>query len=94
MINKFGDMPSFQSVGEMPRWVREAGFEDVQLADMTRNVVPMMWLFWILAIVPYLFVRSLSVEAYFPNVVAGVEMYRGRKDWHYMCISGRKPLQP
>lgn len=90
-INLWSDMPSFRTVGEMPGWVREAGFEDVRVIDITDNVVPMMWLFWLLALVPYFFVQLFRIESHFPNVVAGVEMYRARGDWEFFHLVARKP---
>lgn len=93
IINKYGDMPSLVEKNEIPRWIKEVGFEDIQVQDLTQNVVPMMWLFWFLAVIPYMFVQLLGLEAHFPNVTAGVEMYRGKKDWQYFCVTARKPLE-
>ena len=92
VINTWSDMPSFVGEGEMPRWVKDAGFESIQVMELTKHVLPMMRLFWMLAILPYFLVQFLGLEARFPNVVAGVEMYRGRNDWHYYRIMAKKPL--
>jgi hypothetical protein len=57
------------------KMLEETGFEDVVVRDLSENVMPMIRLFFVLAYVPYLFVRLLGLEAWLVNTAAGVEAY-------------------
>jgi len=92
-VNKHSAMPSnaqFEE-GVLERMLAEAGFEDIVLEDLSLNIRPMVRLFFILAIIPYLFVALLGLESRFINTVAAVQGYRGRDIWRYVAISARKP---
>ena len=91
-VNKYAAMPANQSFEKdvLKDLVRKAGFEDVELRDMTENIVPMMWLFYIIAVIPLFIFRLLGIEHRFVNTLAGVEMYRGRDLWRYIQVTGRK----
>jgi hypothetical protein len=56
----------------------DAGFEDIVVRDYSENIVPMTRFFFLLAFIPYLFIRLFRLEKYFINAVAGVESYKGR----------------
>ena len=92
-VNRNAAMPANQSFdkGALKDLVREAGFEDATLKDMTDHVVPMMWLFYLFAVIPLFVIRLLGMEDRFVNILAGVEMYRGRHLWRYVQVTGRKP---
>jgi sterol 24-C-methyltransferase len=92
-VNDYAAMPANDAFedGALERLLREAAFDGVESWDMSDNIVPMLWLFYLFALVPYFFVRLLGLESRFVNTVAGVESYRGRKIWKYLQVSGTKP---
>ena len=91
-VNKYASLPgnSMFDSDVLPELLREAGFEDVQLKDMSQNIIPMLWLFYLFALIPYFFVQLLGLEYRFVNTMAAVEQYRGRKFWRYTQVTGRK----
>ncbi|KAJ8104348.1 S-adenosyl-L-methionine-dependent methyltransferase [Lipomyces tetrasporus] len=92
-INKYAAMPALNRFGPgiLQRIIEEAGFEEVVVKDLSINVTPMLRLFFVMAYIPYLFIRLFRLEAWFVNTVAGVEGYRGRHLGRYVAVSGRKP---
>ncbi|KAI0389533.1 S-adenosyl-L-methionine-dependent methyltransferase [Xylariaceae sp. FL0594] len=95
-VNKYAAMPTnaISHPGVFKEMLEEVGFTDVVVRDYSENIVPMTRFFFILAWLPYLLVRLLGLEHWFINTVAGVESYRGRRHWHYVAISARKPGTP
>lgn len=74
--------------------LEDAGFENVIVRDYSENIKPMTRLFFVLAIIPYIFIRLLGLERYFINTTAGVESYRGHGHCRYVAISASKPGGP
>ncbi|KAK3370842.1 S-adenosyl-L-methionine-dependent methyltransferase [Lasiosphaeria ovina] len=95
-INQYAAMPTNHRShpGVFKQMLEEAGFEDVVVRDFSENIKPMTRLLFVLAIVPYVFVRLLGLERYFINTIAGVESYRGRGRWRYVAITATKPGGP
>lgn len=93
-VNQYGAMPAnvqFEE-GVLPHILEEAGFENVEVRDLSTNIRPMLRLFFVLAYLPYILVKFLGLQAWFVNTVAGVEGYRGRHLWRYTVVTARKPL--
>jgi sterol 24-C-methyltransferase len=92
-VNKYAAMPANAAFDKnvIQSLMEKAGFEDVVLKDLSPHIVPMLWLFYVVAIIPYFFIALFGLQPYFINVVAGVESYRGRGIWRYVQVSGRKP---
>ncbi|KAK7956985.1 uncharacterized protein PG986_006207 [Apiospora aurea] len=92
-INQYSAMPTnaVSHPAVLKGMIEEAGFEDVTVRDYSENIRPMTRAFFMLAIVPYFFVRLFGLEHHFINTVAGVESYRGRDHWRYVAISATKP---
>ncbi|KAK8091004.1 hypothetical protein PG994_000509 [Apiospora phragmitis] len=92
-INQYSAMPTnaVSHAGVFKGMLEEAGFEEVVVRDYSENIRPMTRAFFLLAIVPYFFVRLFGLERYFINTVAGVESYHGRDHWRYVAISATKP---
>lgn len=92
-INEFSAMPTNarSHPGVFKKMLEHAGFENVVVRDYSENIVPMTRFFFLLALIPYLFIRLFGLEKHFINTVAGVETYRGRGNWHYIAISATKP---
>ncbi|GKT46162.1 demethylrebeccamycin-D-glucose O-methyltransferase [Colletotrichum spaethianum] len=92
-INEWAAMPTNDrsNPGVFKQLLEEAGFVDVQVRDFSENIRPLCRLFFLLGIVPYLFIKFFGLEKHFINTVAGVETYRGKGRWRYVAISARKP---
>ncbi|KAK9358391.1 S-adenosyl-L-methionine-dependent methyltransferase [Lipomyces starkeyi] len=92
-VNKYAAMPALEQFGPgvIQRILEDVGFQEVVVKDLTINVTPMLRLFFVMAYVPYLFIRLLGLEAWFVNTVAGVLAYRQRHLGRYVAVSGRKP---
>ncbi|KAK9323841.1 S-adenosyl-L-methionine-dependent methyltransferase [Lipomyces orientalis] len=95
-INKHAAMPALNRFGPgvLQRIMEEAGFEQVVVKDLSINVTPMLRLFFVMAYIPYFFIRLFRLRPWFVNTVAGVEGYRGRRLGRYVAVSARKPLTP
>ncbi|KAI1146098.1 S-adenosyl-L-methionine-dependent methyltransferase [Nemania diffusa] len=92
-VNEYAAMPTnaISHPGVFKKMLQETGFEDVVVRDYSANIVPMTRVFFLLALIPYLFVRLLGLERWFINTVAGVGSYLGYGHWHYLAISATKP---
>jgi SAM-dependent methyltransferase len=95
-INQYAAMPTNDRShpGVFKGMLEDAGFVDVVVRDYSQNIKPMARLFFVLAIVPYLFVHLFGLERYFINTIAGVESYRGYGRWRYVAITATKPGGP
>ena len=92
-VNKYAAMPSNVDAGILLHMLEEAGFQDIAVKDLSANIKPMLRLFFIVAIIPYLIIRLLGLEPWFVNTVAGVEAYRGNRRgvWRFVAVTARKP---
>ncbi|KAM7213778.1 S-adenosyl-L-methionine-dependent methyltransferase [Rhypophila decipiens] len=95
-VNKYAAMPTHERShpGVFKKMLEDAGFEEVVVRDLSENVRPMARLFFMLGVIPWLFIRLFGLEKSFINTVAGVEMYRGRHRWRFVGISATKPGGP
>jgi sterol 24-C-methyltransferase len=93
-INKYAAMPAYNRFlqGVLKGILEEVGFEDVEVKDLSNNVLPMLRLFYIMAFIPYFIIAFLGLKSYFINTVAGYEGYVYRDAVRYISISGKKPL--
>jgi sterol 24-C-methyltransferase len=57
-VNRYAAMPANASFDNdvLKELLQEAGFESVGLKDMSEHIVPMLWLFYLFAIIPYLII--------------------------------------
>ena len=94
-INKYASMPSNARFDEgvLRRILEENGFQDVVVEDLSANIMPMVRLFFIIAYIPFLFIRLFGLQAWFVNTVAGAESYRGMRKhlWRYVAVTAKKP---
>ncbi|KAH8893953.1 methyltransferase type 11 [Thozetella sp. PMI_491] len=93
-VNEYAAMPTNKRPGHYKQWLEDAGFEDVVVHDYSENILPMLRLFWLLAIVPHAFVKLFGLEKYFLNTIAAYQGYRGRKFWRYLAVTATKPGPP
>ena len=91
----FGSMPLNEMVkqGDLKIMLEEAGFQDVEVKDLSANVMPMLRLFFILAYIPYLFVRLLGLTPWFVNTHSRVAAYRlvDQGLFRFIGVTGTKP---
>ncbi|KAL3461653.1 S-adenosyl-L-methionine-dependent methyltransferase [Aspergillus heterothallicus] len=92
-INRFSAMPmnGRSRVGVFRAMLEDAGFTDVVVRDYSENIMPMVRLFYYLALLPYLVVVFFGLERYFINTVAAVAIYRDRRYLRYLNVSATKP---
>jgi cyclopropane fatty-acyl-phospholipid synthase-like methyltransferase len=83
-VNKDAAMPTNarSHKGVFTRMLEDAGFTDVRVEDYSKNIRPMLWLFY---------VKFLHLERYFINTVAGAQGYLHQEHWRYVAISATKP---
>jgi len=71
--------------------LKNAGFKDFSLEDLSDNVLPMWRLFGVIGYVPYQVFKLLGIEERFTNVMAGVESWLNWKDGRYISVRVVKP---
>lgn len=93
-LNSIVCMPAFEAfeIDDLKKIAQEVGFEHVVAKDMSKNIVPMLWLFFVFAYIPWLILRFLGLQYHFVNTTSGVGMYVGRSHWRYVQVTARKPL--
>jgi sterol 24-C-methyltransferase len=93
-VNRYAAMPAGASFHRdaLKDLLEEVGFEDVELKDLSNHIVPMLWLFYIVAIIPYIVLKFLGLDHHFVNTVAGAKGYHGRSLWRYTQVTGRKKM--
>jgi len=72
--------------------IKEAGFKDVKVENISQNVEPSLARLRRFALIPYLFLKLLGLQKNHPNLTAAVEFYRmGQKDlFRYNIFTARK----
>ena len=93
-INKYAAMPGFQQFthGSLEKLIKQAGFENIQVKDISDKVAPMMRAFNTVAYVPYLFIRLMGKRARYINTTSAVEFHRYGKHIKYNIYTATKPL--
>ncbi len=96
-VNKAGSMPSNQrfTYGVLQQLLGNAGFQDIEVQDISENVKPLVRLFYILAYIPWIIVCFLGLQAYFVNTHAGVLAYPviTKRLQKIVCVTARKPAR-
>ncbi|KAJ8057984.1 hypothetical protein OCU04_013157 [Sclerotinia nivalis] len=92
-INTHAAMPAHErfNQGVLENILREAGFEDIIVKDLSENVLPMLRMFYVLAFIPYFIINCLGLQSFFINTVAGYKGYVYRHTARYIAVSARKP---
>lgn len=93
LVNTHAAMPmnARSHTGVFARMLEDAGFPDVRVDDYSQNIRPMLRLFYVLAAIPYLFIKLLHLERFFINTVAGAQGYLHQDHWRYVAITATKP---
>ena len=77
--------------GGYEKLLKDAGFKDFSLEDLSDNVLPMWRLFGVIGYVPYQIFKLLGIQERFTNVMAGVETWLNWKDGRYISVRVVRP---
>lgn len=94
MVNEESGMHSLPYFvhGKFPQILKNAGFENVVIKDNTSNIMPMLRKFYLIAYIPYIFIKFLGLQRKFINTTFSVEGYRNSRSdfFRYNIISAVK----
>jgi sterol 24-C-methyltransferase len=94
-VNKYAAMPANQSFepGVLEKLLHQANFEDVKVEDISVNTLPMLWLFYVVAVIPSMLIKLFGLQSHFINTMAAVEGYSAMKKGYtrYIVVTARKP---
>lgn len=94
LVNEESGMHSLPQFvhGKFLHILKNAGFYNVVVKDVTPYIIPMLKKFYLIAYVPYIFIKFLGLQRKFINTTFAVEGYRNsRKDFfRYNIISAVK----
>ena len=95
-VNKSSSMPGNHSFsnGVLRSMLKEEGFQDVKVEDLSENVKPMVRLFYLLAYIPWLIICFLGLQAHFVNTQAGTLAYPAmkRRLQTFVGVTAKKPM--
>jgi sterol 24-C-methyltransferase len=93
-VNKHAAMPANQSFepGVLENLLRQARFEDVKVEDISVNIMPMLRLFYMMAIFPFVFIKLCRLQSHFINTMAAAEGYSSMRKGYtrYIIVTARK----
>ena len=91
-VNAYASMPTFQkfSYGAPEKMLREAGFKNIKIEDVSHNILPMLRFFALAAFLPYQFIKLFRVQSRFVNAMSAVEYYKHRQYMRYVVITAEK----
>ncbi|KAG8629176.1 hypothetical protein KVT40_003041 [Elsinoe batatas] len=78
--------------GVMRRMLEQAGFVDVVIQDMSKNIRPNVRLFFQLAYVLFLVLSTLRIEGRFTNACGAMYGWWGQDLWQYVAVTATKPF--
>lgn len=95
MINEESGMHSLPHFihDKFPEILKNAGFDNVKVDNITSYIMPMLKIFYLLAYIPYTFIKFFGLQKKFINATSAVEGYKNiRKGdfWRYNIISAVK----
>ena len=92
-----GAMPSMEFFihGSFPSILKNAGFSNVEVENVTNRIMPLMMKFYKWGYLPYKIIKFFKLQRYFVNATSGVEGYINLHDkkldlWRYNIISASK----
>lgn len=91
MVNEESGMHSLSHFihGKFPQILKNAGFKNVIVQDITSHITPMLRTFYLIAYIPYLFIKFLGLQRKFINTTFSVEGYRNSRSdfFRYNIVS-------
>ncbi|MCJ1273930.1 hypothetical protein MMC21_001723 [Puttea exsequens] len=95
-VNDRASMPALNmfQIGVLEKLLDEEGFQNIKTKDLTENTRPLLRLFFIIAIIPYLFIVLFGLQKHFLSTVGAVVGYRAdRKNYgRYTSLTATKPV--
>ena len=95
-VNKYEAMPTGELLtkGVLRNWLKEQGFVDIEETDLSENIAPISFFFYLLGYILFLIISFFRLQQYFVNIEARVQGYRGLKRglWGYVSYKAKKPL--
>lgn len=82
--------------GRFPKILKDAGFENIKVENITPRVMPMLKKFYSIAYIPYIFIKLLRLQRKFVNATSSVEGYKNFRNsdyWRYNIITAVKSKQ-
>ena len=70
--------------------LKDAGFIDINIEDITERILPMLRRFYQIALVPYQLIKIFGLRKKFMNTTAAVEAYKHHNLGEYVIITARK----
>ena len=80
--------------GRFPKIVKEAGFTDISVEDITPRIMPMLRKFYLIAYLPYRLIKLFGLQRKFINATTAAEGYKVLKEsgiWRYNIVTAVKP---
>ena len=95
MVNEESGMHSLPHFlhDKFPQILKDSGFENIVVKDITPRIIPMLRKFYLIAYIPYIFIKLLGLQRKFINATSAVEIYRNWKNggsFRYNIISAVK----
>lgn len=94
MVNEESGMHSLPHFvhDKFPQILKNAGFQNVVVKDITPHIIPMLRKFYLVAYIPYISIKFLGLQRKFINTTFSVEGYRNSKSdfFRYNIISAVK----
>ncbi|KIX08318.1 uncharacterized protein Z518_02974 [Rhinocladiella mackenziei CBS 650.93] len=76
--------------GALTTMLEQAGFKDIELDDLTDEVLPLWRLFGVIGYVPYRILQVFALHTRFTNLMAGVESYLHWGEGRYISVKAIK----
>lgn len=77
--------------GVLAHMLQDTGFVNVQVDDLTDEVLPLWRLFGVIGYIPYQILRLFGLHTRFTNLMAGVESYLHWGEGRYISVRSTKP---
>lgn len=80
--------------GKFKELLKSEGFTQIDVEDITLNVLPMLKIFYLLAFLPYKLIKLLKLQRLFINTTSAVEGYLSatkHDTWRYNIVTAVKP---
>ncbi|KAF2672369.1 cyclopropane-fatty-acyl-phospholipid synthase [Microthyrium microscopicum] len=83
--------PGIRMRGDIEGKLKDLGFLDIDVEDLSSEVVPLWRLLAFIGYVPYQFVKILGLQDRFPNTYSAVQIYRNADKFRYVSIRAVRP---
>lgn len=90
-ILRLSHCPSTLEQGTLSDMLQKVGFENVELEELTDQVLPLWRFLAVLGYIPYQVFGLLGVRDRFINVMAAVEIYLSYRQGRYISVRAVKP---